>query len=181
MFLDYNGLQKYNVLINNKINNLSDNNGNIPVSSIFWLAATIIPKGFLLCDGSALKRNIYAELFSVIGTTFGAGDGSTTFNLPDLRAAFIRGAGTVTYESRTHIAEFGKKQASTYLSNQVKQIGNYLYNYCKIDKTDDEKTYSPQKYVTVDYGPYGECTNALNATCGASRPYNVALTPIIKY
>ena len=48
--------------------------------------------GFLLCDGSAVNRETYADLFAVIGTTFGEGDGSTTFNLPDLRGRFIQGA-----------------------------------------------------------------------------------------
>lgn len=48
--------------------------------------------GFLLCDGSAVSRETYADLFAVIRTTFGAGDGSTTFNLPDFRGRFIQGA-----------------------------------------------------------------------------------------
>lgn len=48
--------------------------------------------GFLLCDGSAVSRETYADLFAVIGTTFGDGDGSTTFGLPDLRGRFIQGA-----------------------------------------------------------------------------------------
>lgn len=48
--------------------------------------------GFLLCDGSAVNRETYADLFAVIGTTFGEGDGSTTFNLPDFRGRFIQGA-----------------------------------------------------------------------------------------
>lgn len=48
--------------------------------------------GFLLCDGSAVSRETYADLFAVIGTTFGEGDGSTTFNLPDFRGRFIQGA-----------------------------------------------------------------------------------------
>jgi len=49
--------------------------------------------GFLRCDGSAVSRAAYATLFARIGTTFGAGDGSTTFNLPDYRGCFLRGAG----------------------------------------------------------------------------------------
>ena len=44
-----------------------------------------LPVGYMLCDGTALSRTTYSELFSVIGTSFGAGDGSTTFNLPDLK------------------------------------------------------------------------------------------------
>ena len=54
------------------------------------------PSGWLLCDGSAWPRNAYAALFGVIGTTFGAGDGSTTFNVPDLRGKAPIGAGQDT-------------------------------------------------------------------------------------
>jgi microcystin-dependent protein len=50
-----------------------------------WGTATA-PTGYLLCDGTAVSRATYALLFSIIGTTFGAGNGSTTFNIPDLRA-----------------------------------------------------------------------------------------------
>jgi phage-related tail fiber protein len=49
------------------------------------------PVGWLPCDGSAINRFTYAPLFSAIGTTFGVGDGSNTFNVPDLRGEFIRG------------------------------------------------------------------------------------------
>lgn len=52
------------------------------------------PAGWLLCDGAAVSRTTYANLFTVIGTTYGAGDGSTTFNLPDFRGIFPKGAGT---------------------------------------------------------------------------------------
>lgn len=52
--------------------------------------------GWLVCDGSAVSRTTYANLFAVIGTTFGAGDGSTTFNLPDLRGRVPVGSGTGT-------------------------------------------------------------------------------------
>lgn len=47
-------------------------------------AGTSIPDGWLLCDGSAVSRTTYAKLFAVIGTTYGAGDGNTTFNLPNM-------------------------------------------------------------------------------------------------
>ena len=50
-----------------------------------------IPPGFLLCDGSAVSRETYSLLFAEVGTTYGAGDGSTTFNLPDLRGRVIAG------------------------------------------------------------------------------------------
>jgi len=50
-----------------------------------------VPNGFLECNGAAISRVVYADLFVVIGTLYGAGDGSTTFNIPDLRGEFIRG------------------------------------------------------------------------------------------
>ena len=62
--------------------------------------ASSAPSGFLLCDGSAVSRTTYAALFGVISTTWGTGDGSSTFNVPDLRATFLRGAGDQTYSSK---------------------------------------------------------------------------------
>lgn len=68
-----------------------------------WGGATI-PSGWLNCDGSAVSRTVYNKLFSAISTIWGAGDGSTTFNLPDLRSATLRGVGTPTlYTSNTAI------------------------------------------------------------------------------
>lgn len=62
---------------------------------IFAFAGNSIPSGFLLCDGSKVSRTTYKKLFDVIGTTYGAGDGSTTFNLPNLTDKFIQGSNTV--------------------------------------------------------------------------------------
>lgn len=55
----------------------------LPVGSVIGYGSSVIPAGFLLCDGSAVSRTDYAALFAVIGEDFGAGDSSTTFNLPD--------------------------------------------------------------------------------------------------
>lgn len=55
-----------------------------------WFGATA-PTGFLLCDGSAISRTTYSALYAILGTAYGAGDGSTTFNLPDLRGRVIVG------------------------------------------------------------------------------------------
>ena len=62
-----------------------------PPGSITAFAAITPPTGYLVCDGSQVSRTTYADLYAVIGDTYGAGDGSTTFNLPDLRGEFIRG------------------------------------------------------------------------------------------
>ena len=59
------------------------------------------PPGWLVCDGSAVDRTIYAALFSQIGTLWGSGDGSTTFNLPPLVNRFLVGAGTLAFGTAT--------------------------------------------------------------------------------
>lgn len=74
-----------------------------PTSEIKIWPSSTIPDGFLLCNGSAVSRTTYANLFSKIGTTFGSGDGSTTFNVPDLRDRYIIGANTNALG--TYIAE----------------------------------------------------------------------------
>ncbi|MBI5528456.1 MAG: tail fiber protein [Deltaproteobacteria bacterium] len=63
----------------------------VPAGSTIAFAGANVPDGWLLCDGSAVSRTQYAALFSAVGTAWGAGDGSTTFNLPDLRGRFVRG------------------------------------------------------------------------------------------
>ena len=57
--------------------------------SLMPFAGSTIPTGWLNCDGSAVSRTTYADLFAVIGTTYGAGDGSTTFNIPNLTSARV--------------------------------------------------------------------------------------------
>lgn len=65
----------------------------VPTGVIFPYAGSAAPTGWLLCDGTAVSRTTYAALFAVIGTTFGAGDGSTTFNLPNVSNRVLVGAG----------------------------------------------------------------------------------------
>ena len=63
----------------------------VPTGSVHIMATTTAPSGYLKCNGAAVSRTTYADLFAIIGTTHGAGDGSTTFNVPDLRGEFVRG------------------------------------------------------------------------------------------
>ena len=63
----------------------------LPVGAVIHVAMTSAPSGYLKANGAAVSRTTYADLFAAIGTTFGSGDGSTTFNLPDLRGEFVRG------------------------------------------------------------------------------------------
>jgi microcystin-dependent protein len=72
-------------------------------------AGVTIPAGFLECNGQAVSRTTYADLFNVIGTTYGSGDNSTTFNVPDMRDYFVRGKA----DSRA----VGNKQAASFAAH----------------------------------------------------------------
>ena len=63
----------------------------VPTGSVHLMATTTAPSGYLKCNGAAVSRTTYADLFGIIGTTWGEGDGSSTFNVPDLRGEFVRG------------------------------------------------------------------------------------------
>lgn len=117
--------------------------------SIYMFAGSTAPAGFLECDGSAVSRDTYATLFDVIGTTYGSGDGSTTFNVPDLSGkvalgvsgnhALATSGGEETHAltsseipSHTHsIAEHGHDHSITFttpsLSHTVTQP-KFTYN-----------------------------------------------------
>lgn len=80
---------------------LTVNGANVlPPGAIWAYAGESMPSGggWLLCDGSAVSRTTYENLFNVIGVIYGAGDGETTFNLPDLTNKFIEGSATVGIE-----------------------------------------------------------------------------------
>lgn len=81
---------------------------------IFDYAGTSAPSGYLACDGSAISRTTYSALFAAIGTTWGAGDGSTTFNLPDLRRRTTIGAGGTAVSGPTNaVGAVGGEEAHT--------------------------------------------------------------------
>lgn len=72
----------------------------VPTGGMVMWGTASAPSGYLLCNGSAVSRSTYSALFAVVGTAFGSGDGSTTFNLPDFRDRFPVGAGT-TYSANS--------------------------------------------------------------------------------
>ena len=84
----------------------------IPTATIVPWSSASVPTGFLECNGAAVSRSTYAALFAIVGTTYGAGDGASTFNLPDLQDNVAMGkSGT-------------KALASTGGANTVQSTGN---------------------------------------------------------
>lgn len=87
-----------------------------PVGSIKMYAGASAPSGWLICDGSAVSRTTYAALFTAIGTTYGAGNGSTTFNLPNFNGRTPIGVGTsgTTGASSHALASKGGQETHTH-------------------------------------------------------------------
>lgn len=73
--------------------NLGDGSGTFKIGDTIWSSRSAAPAQWLACDGAAVSRTTYAALFAAIGTAYGIGDGSTTFNLPDARGRSPVGAG----------------------------------------------------------------------------------------
>lgn len=142
------------------------NNGIEKPGSFMWWTQTTAPDGWLICDGSQISRTTYSDLFSVIGTTFGSGDGSTTFTLPDMRATFVRGAGS----QNGYTATFGDKQDATTVlyMNGNGPLRQILTNTDKNEAAGRAGTAQTANHFT-------------DARKGFVRPYNIALTPVIKY
>lgn len=85
----------------------------VPTGSVVQFVGAAAPGGWVLCDGSALSRTDFSVLFDVIGTTFGVGDGSTTFNVPDFQGRLPLGAGTGSgLTARTLAASGGQESIS---------------------------------------------------------------------
>ena len=97
-----------------------------PTGVVQAFAGSTTPQGWLLCDGSAVSRTDYAALYAVIGTTYGAGNGSTTFNLPNLVDKFVEGsstAGTVKSAGLPNIT--GKFQKIYTYADQASATGAF--------------------------------------------------------
>ena len=82
-----------NALADGAVTQAKASNMLLPAGAIMAFAMNGAPTGWLGANGSVVSRTTYANLFTAIGTTYGAGDGSTTFQLPDLRGYFVRGVG----------------------------------------------------------------------------------------
>jgi microcystin-dependent protein len=139
----------------------------VPTGAVNTFAMNSAPTGWLSCDGSLISRTTYSGLFSVVGTLYGVGDGSTTFNLPDLRGEFIRGfdAGRGVDSGRS----FGTAQSDELKSH-----------------THSATTWSPTTDLVHSGFGAGKSptkgTKSVNATGGTeTRPRNIALLYCIKY
>lgn len=99
----------------------------LPVGAIMPFGSNTIPENWLLCDGSAVSRTDYEQLFNTIGTTFGIGDGFTTFNLPNLKGRIPVGKDTNDTDFDV-LGETGGEKAHTLIINEMPSH-NHTFNF----------------------------------------------------
>lgn len=96
--------------------------------SVYLFAGSTAPQGFLLCDGSAVSRDTYATLYAVIGDTYGAGDGSTTFNLPNISGRVVLGTSS-TYTLASTGGEESHVLTSTEIPSHDHEIPSHTHSH----------------------------------------------------
>ena len=99
----------------------------MPIGALIDFAGSAAPSGWLLCDGRAVSRSIYSDLFAVLGTSWGAGDGSTTFRLPNTPGRATVATGTVTDSNGNNVAFAFGQTAGAVLQN-IQQAHLPAYN-----------------------------------------------------
>jgi len=115
----------------------------VPVGTIVLFAGSVVPEGWLLCDGSAVSRTKYARLFQVIGTAYGAGDGSTTFNLPNLKGRVPVGLNTADTDFDT----LGKTGGEKSVTLTVSQMPSHNHSIASCNISNDVHSHSYTKSI----------------------------------
>ncbi|MBP3766545.1 MAG: tail fiber protein [Bacilli bacterium] len=154
-----------------------------PIGTIISYSTTNVPDGYLECNGQAVSRTEYAALFEKIGTTYGGGDGSTTFNVPNLRGEFLRGAGTNSRTSQGSGSAVGTHQDATIHQWVYPTNGNMVAGFdgqvWLSPGNSDHTVTSQAKYNTNSGGSIS--TNATVTAKYTSRPTNTSVLFCIKY
>lgn len=161
-------------------------NGGMPSGAVQAFAMSTAPNGWLKCNGQAVSRTTYAALFAAIGTIYGSGDGSTTFNLPDLRGEFVRGWD----DSR------GVDNGRTIGSTQSHGVADHVHDGIAYYRGDGGETGTDPsgqngtfmhensghtRSTSANFTYAGVRTNETVGATTDTRPRNVALNYCIKY
>ena len=168
----------------------------VPTGSVHLMASTTVPSGYLKCNGALVSRTTYADLFNEIGTAFGAGDGSSTFQLPDLRGEFVRGwddSRGVDSGRNFATAQSDQNKQHNHSASATSTVSDPGHNHVYIDQQAHNEGYRPWKAGDNDCGQRNK--NTSNAFTGISvstsvtvandggneaRPRNIAMMYVIK-
>tara|TARA_R100000697_G_scaffold5344_1_gene10698 strand:+ start:3918 stop:5033 length:1116 start_codon:yes stop_codon:yes gene_type:complete len=172
----------------------------VPTGSVFCIAVASVPTGYLECNGAAVDRTTFAALFAVIGTQYGTGNGSTTFNLPDLRGEFVRGfdngRGVDVGRSIATFQIDDNKQHS-HIASTTTTVSPHDHQVDTLNEFDSQHgTWSTgsgfrqehrsgtfRKPLTSDTTTSASSTTSISnsGSSGGSRPRNIAMMYIIKF
>ena len=155
----------------------------VPTATLFPFAGSTVPSGFLLCNGQAVSRITFAALFTAIGTTYGSGDGSSTFNLPDIRGRVVAGrdqmgagaaAGRLTSATMTSADGIGGNGGVEQVTLSLSQMPAHQHNFTVRAATGPAST--------AAQGNGGASATGATTSRGGSAPHpNVQPTIVMNY
>ena len=154
----------------------------VPTGTVQYFASERIPKGWLICNGAHISRETYADLFRVIGTRFGAGDGVNTFQLPDLRGEFIRGADLGRGVDRDRVMGSWQEDAIRNITGTLPSFDDTA----NVDIVTGAFGYQRRGMTCPEHSRFESAVIAdldvsrVVPTADENRPRNVSLVPIIK-
>ncbi len=153
-----------------------------PAGIVLAFGGTSIPAGYLLCDGRAVSRTQYARLFNAIGTSYGEGDGLTSFNLPNLMDRFIQGKNEIVKDIEAKLPNIkgGKKSGSILYGANTEMQGAFQGKsnttvYSSVGSGSGKIYYSPLDFDASKSNPI------YSDNCNTVQPPAVGMKYIIKY
>ena len=148
----------------------------IPAGNIGWFAGTTPPDGWMVCNGAAVSRSAYAALFAVLGTTYGAGDGETTFALPDLRDRVAWGGTAVGTVMQPGLPNITGTFSPVFEDNDViTPTGAFYFSGTARDAFGTGSR--AEKGIAMD----ASCSNSIYGASDTVQPPALTLLPCIKY
>ncbi|MGL5582282.1 MAG: phage tail protein [Cetobacterium sp.] len=158
----------------------------VPVGTVQWFSVNEVPFGYLLCDGRQVSRAAYPDLYKVIGDTYGPGDGTSSFNLPDLENEFIRGCNPATREVGSKQGDAIRNITGTlrlHGGETPSLIGHVEGPFYKRDVHNEYRSLSdlpaPRPGADSSGGFHFDVSRVV-PTSDENRPRNVAMLPVIK-
>ena len=163
----------------------------LPAGTITMYGGSTAPTGWFVCDGSTVSRTTYATLYAIIGETYGAGDSSTNFSLPDFRGVFAVGSGTTTRVSGVDAS--GSQYASTLGDYEqdhfqghrhlIRDSNGSQYSAGLIQSGSDASVLLYPSGVTTGYAaePVDDGTHGTPRTGHATEPQSLSVNYIIRY
>ena len=158
---------------------LNGNGATTNRGQIAWFAQTEAPNGYLVCNGAEISRDTYADLFAVIGTTFGNGDGSTTFTLPNLIDKFAQGSTTVGTVKSAGLPNILGSMNDRYTSGTNELVGSGAF-YASNQIITKRNSMGADVYAAI-LNFDASRSNSIYGNSSTVQPPALTLLPCIKY